>query len=55
MAAIPAEEFARLVGALDGTEKARTLAIASFALLVYEYTITLDKEVSPQIVLLNLC
>lgn len=47
MAAIPLveEEFALLVSALDGTEKARTLAIAAFTLLVYEYTITLDKEI----------
>ena len=46
-AEISPERFARVVAALEGTETARYLVIASFTLLVYDYAITLDKEVSP--------
>jgi len=38
--------FADFVQSLEGAQVARILSIASFSLVVYDYAITLDEEVS---------
>lgn len=38
--------LASLVPVIEGTDKARCLAIASFTIVYYEHFLTLDQEVS---------
>lgn len=40
------EIFAELITAMKGQDGARCLAIASFTMLVYEYFLTFDDEVT---------
>ena len=42
-----AEQFlVELIPSLEGTNKARCLAIASITMVIYEYFLTIDDEVS---------
>jgi hypothetical protein len=43
----PEELLAELISSLEGLDRARCLTISSFVMIVYEYFLTLDDEVSP--------
>jgi hypothetical protein len=42
----PEQFLAEFIPYLEGADKARCLAIASFTLVIYEYFLTVDDEVS---------